>query len=65
MMLHTCQGCGEAWGTGIINASPQDFDIDPQSREVTSCPNCDGELVTEDHDVTTDDVVQDAMEGRR
>ncbi len=78
MPLHTCQGCGEAWSHQFIAANRGSFEVDVESKAVTGCPNChitDGALVTEDHDVTTDDVVQpelcvrrklfERMEGRR
>ena len=67
-MLHTCQGCGEAWSHQFIAANRGSFEVDAESKAVLHCPNCrisDGALVIEDHDVTTDDVLHDAVEGRR
>jgi hypothetical protein len=39
-MLHTCQGCGEAWADYFIKANRTSFDVDPKSKEVTACPSC-------------------------
>ncbi len=46
-MLHTCQGCGEAWSGQFIAANRGSFEVDAESKAVLHCPNCrisDGEV---------------------
>ncbi len=61
MPLHTCQTCGEAWSGRYIAEHPDEFDLKGGTMEVQSCPVCrisddEVETVTEDHDMTTDDI---------
>jgi len=41
-MLHTCQGCGEAWSLGAMNENPIDFEIEAPYLTVKRCPECIG-----------------------
>lgn len=39
-MLHTCRRCNSTWEGYFIQARPERFEVDQESREVLRCDNC-------------------------